>query len=179
MTAATWLLIAALAFGVAVAGLLAWRLRGKLPPLPDWSWRNVMALVALAATIFGAGVLTLLAWWLLDGFGDDARRLIDELVRDRNASGTVGEVLVINYKAQAWGLKLLLGGVLVVLLSLGLAITPRKVVINKTGAELSGGDGDADPAVAAARLTAKAADDKAEQIAERAAARADDPLPRP
>ena len=119
----------------------------SLPALPQWQWRNIIALIALLFTILGAAVLTLLAWWLLAGFADDADRLIVELVRDPHAPPEVGRVLVIIYEAMALGLKLLLGGVLVVLLSLGLAITPRRVRIDLNGAELSGGDEEVTQAV--------------------------------
>jgi hypothetical protein len=44
-----------------------------------------------------------------------------------------------------WGLKLVLAGVIVVLLSLGIAITPRRIKVDKTGAEMSGGDDEAVP----------------------------------
>lgn len=131
-----------------------------MPTLPAWTWRNIIALIAIFATIAGAAVLTLLAWWLLGGFGDDADRLITELVRDPKVRPEVGHVLVIIYETMAWGLKLLLGGVLVVLLSLGLAITPRRIKVDKTGAELSGGD-DAAPV---AQFVADKAQDAADQI---------------
>jgi hypothetical protein len=51
----------------------------------DWTWRNIIALIALVATICGAAVLTSLAWWLLDQLLVLARALIAELVRDRSA----------------------------------------------------------------------------------------------
>jgi hypothetical protein len=137
---ATLFLVAALGAGAGLGGFVGWRAWRALPPLPEWTWRNIMALIALVATIAGAAVLSMLAWWLLGGFGDDADRLITELVRDPKARPEVGQVLIIIYEAMAWGLKLLLGGVLVVLLSLGLAITPRRIRIDKTGADLSGGD---------------------------------------
>lgn len=140
MSLAAWLVVVALAVGAGMGFSLGWRAWKAMPPLPDWTWRNIMALIAILATMVGAAVLTLLAWWLLGSFGEDADRLINELVRDPKARPEVGQVLIIIYEAQAWGLKLLLGGVLVVLLSLGLAITPRRVKIDKTGAEMSGGE---------------------------------------
>lgn len=161
MTLATLLLAAALAGGAGLGGVLAWRAWGALPPLPDWTWRNVLALIAIVATIAGAAVLTLLAWWLLAGFGHDADRLITELVRDPKARPEVGQVLIIIYEAQAWGLKLLLGGVLVVMLSLGLAITPRRIKVDRTGATLDGGNTDVERT---ANAVADAASDKRDEI---------------
>lgn len=111
-----------------------------MPPLPAWTWRNIIALVSLFATIIGAAVLTLFAYVVLDGFNSHADRLISELVRDPKVRPEVGQVLLIVYEAMAWGLKLLLGGVLLVLLSLGIAITPRRIKFGKDGAEMSGGD---------------------------------------
>ncbi len=137
-----------------------------MPALPAWTWRNIIALIALAATIAGAAVLTGVVWWMINEFGEDADRLITELVRDPKARPEVGQVLVIIYEALAWGMKLLLAGLIVVLLSLGLAITARKfsgdVLGNKFNME--GGDQDAP---AAAQAVAAAADAKADEISEK------------
>ncbi len=133
-----------------------------MPPLPSWTWRNIIALIALGATIVGAAVLTFVVWWVIGEFGEDADRLITELVRDRQARPEVGQVLVIIYEALAWGMKLLLAGLIVVLLSLGLAITQRKfngeILGNKFGME--GGEQDAP----AAQFVADKAQDAADQI---------------
>ena len=152
MTIAWAMLIALL---VAIAGGIAMLLRWRdvFPPLPQWTWRNIMALIALLGTIIGAAVLTAVAWWLLDQMLLMARALIGELMRDPNARPEVGKVLVTIVDATAWGLKLLLAGVIVVLLSLGIAITPRKIVVNRTGAEMSGGDDEPPPAPAATVTT--------------------------
>ena len=138
-----------------------------MPPLPPWTWRNIIALIALFATIIGAAVLTLVIWWMIGLFADDADRLITELVRDRQARPEVGQVLIIIYEALAWGMKLLLAGVIVVLLSLGFAITARKFKGEFLGNKFEGEGGDPD-APAAAQAVAKAADDKADEITERA-----------
>lgn len=136
----------ALVLGIALAiiggvvVLVRWR--DRFPPLPQWTWRNIVALIALAATIGGAAVLTVITWWLLDQMLVMAKALIAELMRDPHARPEVGTVLTTVVDAVAWGLKLLLAGVIVVLLSLGIAITPRKIAVNKGGAELSGGDAD-------------------------------------
>ena len=108
-----------------------------MPALPAWTWRNIIALIALGATIAGAAVLTLVIWHMIDLFAADADRLLTELVRDRQARPEVGQVLIIIYEALAWGMKLLLVGIIVVLLSLGLAITARKLnmpkILNASG----------------------------------------------
>ncbi len=139
----------------------------SIPPLPHWTWRNIIALIALAATIFGAAVLTLVVWWMIGLFADDADRLITELVRDRQARPEVGQVLIIIYEALAWGMKLLLAGIIIVLLSLGFAITARRFKGKFMGNEFEGEGGDTD-APAAAQAVAAAASDKADQITEEA-----------
>lgn len=134
-----------------------------MPALPAWTWRNIIALIALFATIAGAAVLTVVVWLVIGEFGEDADRLITELVRDRQARPEVGQVLVIIYEALAWGMKLLLAGLLVVLLSLGFAITQRKFKGELFGNKFEGEGGDPD-APAAAQAVAEAAADKADQI---------------
>lgn len=143
MTLASWLLVAAIAAGVVLAAVIAWRWREsgpRLPELPQWTWRNIIALIALVATIVGAAVLTSLAWWLLDELLTLAKALIAELVRDHATRPEVGTALTAIIDGVMWGLKLVLAGVIVVLLSLGIAITPRRIRVDKSGAELSGGD---------------------------------------
>jgi hypothetical protein len=164
-----WLLLAAIAAGAAGGLFLAWHWRKAVPafpPLPQWTWRNIIALIALVATIVGAAILTSLAWWLLDQLLLLAKALIAELVRDRNARPEVGTALTAIIEGVMWGLKLVLGGVIVVLLSLGIAITPRKVKVDRTGAELSGGDVPETPAEAA-QSVAGAAAERAGEIAEK------------
>ncbi len=151
-----------------------WKDRGVgamkiFPPLPPWTWRNVIAVTALVFTILGAAILTTIAWWLLATFGSDADRLINELVRDPKARPEVGQVLVMIYETMSWGLKLLLAGVIIVLLSLGLAITQRRFKGEGLGGsfEFSGGDTDG-AAPAAAQAVAASAQDTADQITEEA-----------
>lgn len=140
-------LLGSLLAAILTGGFVLWRWRDMFPPLPDWTWRNIIAVIALLGTIAGAAVLTAAAWWLLDQMLIMARALIGELMKDPNARPEVGRVLTTIVDAIAWGLKLLLAGVIVVLLSLGIAITPRRIALNKTGAELSGGDGESIPVV--------------------------------
>jgi hypothetical protein len=139
-------LLGALLAAIFTGGFVLWMWRSKFPPLPEWTWRNIMALIALLATIAGAAVLTAAAWWLLDNLLAMARTLIIELVKkDHTTSTEVGTALDTIITGIMWGLKLLLAGIIVVLLSLGIAITPRRIVLNKTGAELSGGDDSVPP----------------------------------
>lgn len=134
----------------------------KLPTWPPRDWR---AYIALWASIGGAVMLTLVAFWLMSTLNGHADRLITELVRDRLARAEVGTVLVDIVKVLAWGLKLLLAGVIAVLLSLGLAINHRTIKLGKGGFEASGGDGP-DPAAQAADEVAGAAAEKADEIKE-------------
>jgi hypothetical protein len=148
-----WALLTALIAAIAGGTVVLVRWRDAFPPLPQWTWRNIMALIALVATVLGAAVLTAVTWWLLDQLLIMAKALIGELMRDPKARPEVGQVLVTIVDATAWGLKLLLAGVIVVLLSLGIAITPRRIVVSKAGAEMSGGDGDAPPAATVTTTT--------------------------
>jgi hypothetical protein len=162
VTAATWALISALAAGVTIGGALGWRWFKVLPVLPPFTWPDVRKLGALVGTIAGAFVLTLLTWWLLDQLVLLAKTLISELVRDRNARPEVGSVLVTVVDALAWGLKLLLAGVILVILSLGFVLGPVKWAWKGpagTSGEVSGGD-----APAAAQSVAAAASDRADEI---------------
>lgn len=117
--------------------------------------RDWRAMIALLASIAGAAVLTWFAWALVTLLTNHADRLISELVRDRTARTEVGAVLVVIVKTLAWGLKLVLAGVIAVLLSLGLAINRRSVKLGKAGFEASGGD-DAAPAAAVTTTTTTA-----------------------
>jgi hypothetical protein len=159
-----WALLIALGMAVVGGTVVLTRWRDAFPPLPQWTWRNIMALIALVSTVLGAAVLTAVTWWLLDQLLIMAKALIGELMRDPKARPEVGQVLVTIVDATAWGLKLLLAGVIVVLLSLGIAITPRKIVVNRTGAEMSGGDESAAPA--AAQAVADSAQTTADTIKE-------------
>lgn len=113
--------------------------------LPDWPPKDWRAYIALWASIIGFALLLWVAWWLLEKLLGQADRLIAELVRDRNVRQEVGAVLITIINALAWGLKLLLAGMIAVLLTLGMAINRRSIRLGKEGLEASGGDGDAPP----------------------------------
>jgi hypothetical protein len=132
----------------------------KLPTWPPRDWR---AYIALWASIAGAFTLTLVAMWLMKKLNLHADRLITEIVRDPKARPEIGTVLVNIVATLAWGLKLLLAGVIAVLLSLGLAINHRTIKLSRSGFEASGGD---EPAGAAA--------DAADKVVEGAVAAADE-----
>lgn len=162
--------------GVALAGgIVAWlliRSRNGWPALPEWTWNDIRKNVALVATIIGAAVLTTMAWGLLDELVEMARGLIGDLLRHTGNTPPpkeVGTALEMIVGAITWGLKLLLAGVIVVLLSLGFVITPRRFDFHGPGGiggGFGGGDGDIPPEVAGARKVADAADKKADQIAD-------------
>jgi hypothetical protein len=171
--------------GVAVAaGVVAWlliRSRNGWPALPEWTWNDIRKNVALVSTILGAAVLTVMAWGLLDDLVMMAKGLIGDLLRHTGPQpppGEVGTALEVIIGAVAWGLKLLLAGVIVVLLSLGFVITPRRFDFHGPGGiggGFGGGDGEVPPPVKAAREVAEAADKKADEIAAKAPApKADD-----
>jgi hypothetical protein len=178
-------ILALLAVAIA-AGVVAWlliRSRNVWPALPEWTWNDIRKNVALVGTIIGAAILTTMAWGLLNDLVAMARGLIGDLLRSpANAPPPkqVGDALEVVISSIAWGLKLLLAGVVVVLLSLGFVITPRRSDFHGPGGiggGFGGGDGEVPAPVVAAREVAKAADDKAEQIEAKAAAapKPDDP----
>ncbi len=162
-----------------VAGVVAWlliRSRNGWPVLPEWTWNDIRKNVALVATIIGAAILTTMAWGLLDELVEMARGLIGDLLRHPGNAPPpqqVGTALDVIIGAIAWGLKLLLAGVVVVLLSLGFVITPRRFDFHGPGGiggGFGGGDGEVPAPVAAAREVAAAADKKADQIEAKAGA---------
>lgn len=170
----------------AVAAVVIWlliRSRNAWPALPEWSWPVILKLIALAATIAGAAVLTSMAWRLLDELVMMAKGLIGDLLRHTSQvppPKEVGTALEVIIGAIAWGLKLLLAGVVVVLLSLGMVITPRRFDFRGPGGiggGFGGGDGETPAPVIAAREVAHAAEAKADQIAAAPAAKPkpDDP----
>lgn len=141
-----------------VATWLLWRGRGDWPPIPAWTWREIRQLIALIATIAGAAVLTALAWWLIE-------LLHGVLVRDLTSP-----VAVILADGLVWGLKLLLAGVLLVILSLGLVIGPRLFNFKGPGGIEAGlGGGENDSPEKAAEAVAGAAVAKAQEIKTEAA----------
>jgi hypothetical protein len=131
-----------------VVAFLLLRSVGHWPELPAWTWKEIRQLIALLATVGGAAVLTALAWWLID------------ILRGILVSDLHSPVALMLADGLVWGLKLLLAGVLLVILSLGLVIGPRLFSFtSKLGsANLGGGEDDA-PAQAAARVAGAAVDE--------------------
>jgi hypothetical protein len=171
-------IFALVAVTVAV-GVIAWlliRSRNGWPALPEWTWQIIIKLVALVATIIGAAVLTIMAWGLLDQLVFMAKGLIGDLLRHTGQAPPpkeVGTALEVIIGAIAWGLKLLLAGVVVVLLSLGFVITPRRFDFHGPGGiggGFGGGEGEVPPPVKAAREVADAAERQADKIEAKAAA---------
>ena len=170
-------ILALLGVGLA-AGIIAWLLwrgRNGWPALPEWTWNDIRKNVALIATIIGAAILTVMAWGLLDELVEMARGLIGDLLRHTGNTPPpreVGTALDMIVGAITWGLKLLLAGVIVVLLSLGFVITPRKFDFHLpggAGGSFGGGDGEVPPEVAGARKVAAAAEATKDAIEDKAA----------
>lgn len=177
-------ILALVALGIA-AGIVAWLLwrgRNGWPSLPAWDWHDIRKNVALVATIIGAAVLTAMAWGLLNELVIMAKGLIGDLLHHTGKNPPpkeVGTSLETIISAIAWGLKLLLGGVVVVLLSLGFVITPRHFEFAGPGgikAGFSGGD-EAAAKAAGAKEVAVAAEAKAEEVVAEAKAAAPVPAP--
>lgn len=162
---------------VAVIGSLVglyWLL--KYSKLPEWSHRDVLAFIALIATIVGAAVLTLMKWGQANKFNEQTDRLITELVRERKEqlNEAVGTALNTIVDGLIWDIKLTSVGIIIVLLSLGLVISSRVIRGKLWGSEFELADGQAQrekqAAAVGARQTANVADDKADQLAGAAAA---------
>lgn len=160
-----WLTI----FGT-IAFIIALYVLVRYAKLPAWSHRDLLAFIALIATIGGAIVLTVLKWSQSVRFNDQTDRLISELVKDRPTAinQAIGEALGTIISALTWDLKLTSAGILVVLLSLGLVISSRVIRGKIWGSEfeLSNEQREAAAAAAAARATADAADRQATDIAQ-------------
>lgn len=130
----SWPVVLALGATTIAQLVIAWlllRSRNAWPPLPAWTWKEIRQMIALSATIAGAAVLTVMAWWLIDLLHEQLRRDLSSPVASTLADGLV------------WGLKLLLGGVLLVILSLGLVIGPRVMKLRGPGnveSEFGGGE---------------------------------------
>jgi len=120
--------------------------RVKLPGWPPRDWR---AIIALAASIAGAGVLTIVVW-----------RIVTIL---RNLAVDHSEVRIEVVKALANSIYGLLGIIGAVLLSLGLAINRRSLKASAFGASFDASGGD-DSAPAAAQAVADSAQDTADTI---------------
>lgn len=105
--------------------------------MPSWPPRYILALIALAASIAGAAVLTGMLAWIVSMF--QLWKQADPLAR------------------IAYGLLFIVG---IVLVSLGLAINRRSVKASGLGFTLdaSGGEDDAPPASATVTTTVKAGD---------------------
>lgn len=139
--------------------------------LPPWTHRDLLAFLALLATIGGAMILTILKYLQTERFNQQSDRLIAELVRERPSqiSSSVGKVLETIIDSVTWNTKLDSVGIIVVLLSLGLVISARTLKGKIFGNEFEMQTGEAQRAAAeGARQTAAAADAKADQIAESA-----------
>lgn len=146
MTAPVWLVLAGVAALHLVTAWLLFRSRDKWPALPDWTWKEIRQLVALIATVAGAAVLTALAWWLLDLTNDLLVKIVVEMADGR--ASTMLPIALALASGLVWGLKLLLAGVLLVILSLGLVIGPRVFGFKGPGgteAHLGGGEPEREP----------------------------------
>lgn len=167
-----WGLVAC-GLGLIIAAALFLRF-AKLPP---WTHRDLLAFFALLATIGGAMILTLLKWLQSEKFNEQSDRLISELVRERPTlvNEAVGEALETIIDALTWDLKLTSAGIIVVLLSLGLVISARTLKGKIFGGEFEMGTGEQRAAAEGARKTADAAESEADRIA----AGAPPPAPKP
>lgn len=120
--------------------------------LPGWPPRDWRALLALVASVGGAGVLTVFSWRIvsiLRNFGRDDPNRREQVINILGNS---------NY-----GLLFIIG---VVLISLGLAINRRSVKGSAFGASFEATGGDDAPA--AAQTVAAAAQTTADAITEAA-----------
>lgn len=159
-----------LGMGIVATALILWRWRDRFPVLPVWSWRNIIALIALAGTFAGAAIITALIWWLARVLTDDADRLVGELVSDpRAARAEIGEALTTIYQSLANNLLALTLGLMAIVIGFGFAITARRFEGEALGAKwkISGGDECEEattPAAKAAKKVADAAVDEAETV---------------
>jgi hypothetical protein len=116
----TWLiLISALGLGAGFFALVRW---GKLPP---YTHKDVLAYIAMFATIGGAMILTLFVSGTTDIFVRQSDKLITDLVASSSVHQSIGTVLINIIDAIAFNLKMAMAGIIVVLLSLGLVISNR------------------------------------------------------
>ncbi len=93
--------------------------------LPGWPPRDWRAFLALVASVLGSASLTVFAGWI-----------VWILWRGGWPGFTAHDRIELPGKA----LLLSLGGSLVVLVSLGLAINRREIKVGREGFEISGGD---------------------------------------
>lgn len=125
--------------------LLLWRTRNSWPPIPGWTWIIIFKLLALAATIVGAGILTALFWYRGNLRAARLDRVIDYLANGKggDAMGEIAKTLVAGMNLDS---HLLVGGILVIVLSLGWVLTPRKFEFQGPGGfrgAFSGGEEEA------------------------------------
>jgi hypothetical protein len=111
--------------------------------LPGWPPRDWRAILALIASVGGAGVLTVFSWRIVTilrdiGHDDPARR----------------EQVITILGNSNYGLQFIIG---VVLISLGLAINRRSVKGNVLGASFEASGGDDDPVTPAIEAAARGA----------------------
>lgn len=102
-------------------------------PVKEWTHRDVLAFIALIATIAGAIVLLILNNAQNSVFVRQADRLINELVRDPNVRKEVGDVLLEIVSSQTEIQYAQSIGIIIVLLSLGLVISARTFKANLPG----------------------------------------------
>lgn len=153
MTWSTGIAIAAGVITPLLGAALLWRSRNAWPALPSWAWADIRRLIALLATVAGAAVLTALAWWLLDQ--------VIALLR----SDVRSPIAIILAEGIVWGLKLLLAGVLMIILSLGFVMGRRQWRFKGPGNTEGSFDGGEDERAAGAAEVAVAAVDKAAEVA--------------
>jgi len=137
------LMLVAVALSTMLGMILLYRSRSSLPALPQWGWRNIIALIALYASVAGAAIITALIWSMIDNLGEDADRLINELVRDPKAARVeIGEALNTIYHSIANNLLALTLGLLAILIGFGFAITARRFQGEFLGGkfDMSGGE---------------------------------------
>lgn len=106
--------------------------------LPRWPARDWRAMFALLASIIGAASLTFFAGglvWIIWRGGWPAST-------DGARIDLLGRAMMLS-----------LGGSLLVLVSLGLAINRREIRVGRDGVEISGGDGDPPPPAPAPTVT--------------------------
>lgn len=151
-----------------VAFMVSAALLVRYAKLPPWTHRDLLAFLALLATIGGAIILTLLKWLQTDRFNVQADRLITEIVRapKETVHEAVGSALSTIIDSLTWDIKLTSIGIIVVLLSLGLVISSRVIKGKFLGNEIEMGTNDQRAAAAAgAAAVAGAAQDTATDIA--------------
>jgi hypothetical protein len=160
------IMLITVALATLVGMVLLYRSRASFPPLPPWAWRNIIALIALYASVAGAAIITALVWMIIDNLGADADRLIAELVRDPKAArAEIGDALKTIYQSIANNLLALTLGLLAILIGFGFAITARRFQGEFLGGKfnMSGGDDEPTPGQAAQQV-ANAAEKEADQI---------------